>query len=177
MNPASLVQPGDASVVSMGTLSLPEAAMRTPLVLLTSMIVGACSSPVSESLPAPDSDAALGEVAGCYSVQLGGRPAPDVSLPTLIELTRDPAPAFVDAGRFAVREPGSSEPRAPISWWAPGSGGTLDLVLGGGYTGYSFSLRPAGQGSWTGMGAYCADFGVEPAPEPLPLRLTPRSCG
>jgi hypothetical protein len=151
--------------------------MRTPLVLFASMISAACSSaPMAESLPAPGADAAAGAIPGCYLVVLGGTPAADLSLPTLVELSRDPAPGFVEPGRFAVREPGRSEPRAPISSWAPGTGGTLDLVLGGGYTGYSFSLRSAGRGSWTGEGAYFADFGVEPKPAPLPVRLTRRSC-
>ncbi len=150
--------------------------MRTPLVLLTSVIFSACSTPVSESSPTPNPDVVLGAVPGCYAIQLHGTPSPDVSLPTLIELSSDPAPGFVEPGRFAVREPGSSEPRAPISSWAPGSGGTLDLSLGGGYTGYNFTLRSAGQGSWTGKGVYFADMGLEPKPGLLPLRLTPRSC-
>jgi hypothetical protein len=151
--------------------------MRTRLVLLTSIISAACSSaPVAESLPVPGSEAAAGAITGCYGVVLGGTPAADVSLPTLVELTHDPAPGFVDPGRFAVKEPGASQPRAPISWWTPGSGGTLQLVLGGGYTGYSFSLQPAAGGSWSGKGSYFADFGVEPEPAPLPVRLTPRSC-
>jgi hypothetical protein len=99
-----------------------------------------------------------------------------VSLPTLIELSRDPAPGFVEPGRLAVKEPSVAEPRAPISWWAPGAGGSLDLVLGGGYTGYSFSLRSVAQRSWVGEGTYFADFGVEPTPGRLPVGLTPRSC-
>ena len=160
-----------------GTLSWLEARMRAPLALFTSIISAACSSsPVAESLPSPGADAAAGAIPGCYAVGLGGTPAADVSLPALVELTHDPAPGFVDPGRFTVKEPGASQPRAPISWWAPGSDGTLQLVLGGGYTGYSFSLQPAGQGSWSGKGAYFADFGVEPAPAPLPVRLTHRSC-
>lgn len=151
--------------------------MRTPLAMFASVIAAACSSsPVAESLPSPGAEAVAGAIPGCYAVVLGGTPAADVSLPTLIELSRDPAPGFVDPGPFAVREPGSSEPRAPFSSWAPGAGGTLDLVLGGGFTGYSFTLRAAGQGSWTGKGAYFADFGVEPMPAALPIRLTPRSC-
>jgi hypothetical protein len=151
--------------------------MRTPLVLLTSMISAACSSsPVAESLPSPGADAAAGAIPGCYAVVLGGTPSSDVTLPTLVELSRDPAPGFVEPGRFAVREPGTSEPRAPISSWAPGTGGTLELSLGGGYTGYNFTLRSAGPGSWTGKGAYFADMGLEPRPGPLPIRLTARSC-
>jgi hypothetical protein len=150
--------------------------MRTPLVLITSMIAFGCSSPVSDSLPAPEAESTVAGISGCYSVHPGVAPSPDVTIPTLIELSRDPAPGFVEPGRFAVREPGSSEPRAPISSWAPGSGGTLDLVLGGGYTGYSFTLRSAGRGTWTGNGEYFADMGLEPTPGPLPLRLTARSC-
>ena len=151
--------------------------MRTPLVLFASLLSAACSSsPMAESLPPPGADAAVGAIPGCYTVVLGGTPASDVTLPALIHLTRDAAPLFVDPGHFAVEEPGVSEPRAPFSWWAPGSGGTLQLVLGGGYTGYSFSLRSAGQGRWAGKGAYFADIGVEPKPAPLPVRLTPRSC-
>jgi hypothetical protein len=151
--------------------------VRTALVLFTSVIAAACSSsPVAESLPSPGADAVAAAIPGCYAVELGGTPAADVTLPTLVELSRDPAPGFVKPGRFAVREPGSSEPRAPVSSWAPGTGGMLDLVLGGGFTGYSFTLRSAGQGSWTGEGAYFADFGVEPKPDPLPLRLAPRHC-
>jgi hypothetical protein len=151
--------------------------MRTPLVMFASMISVACSSsPVAESLPPPSVDAAAGAISGCYTVALGGTPAVDVTLPALIQLTRDPAPLFVDPGHLAVKEPGVSEPVAPISWWAPGSGGTLHLVLGGGYTGYSFSLRPAGQGRWSGKGEYFADIGVEPTPARLPVRLTRRGC-
>ena len=151
--------------------------MRTALVLLISIISEACSpSPVAESSPSTGADPAVGAIPGCYAVVLGGTPAADVSLPALVQLTHEPAPGFVDPGRLAVKEPGASQPRAPISWWAPGSGNTLQLVLGGGYTGYSFSLHPAGQGSWSGEGAYFADFGVEPRPAPLAVRLTSRSC-
>jgi hypothetical protein len=150
--------------------------MRTPAVLFAALAVSSCSSPVAESRSTPDPDAVSGAIAGCYAVQLGGTPAADVSLPTLIELSSDPAPGFVEPGRLAVREPGSSEPRAPVSWWTPGAAGTLELVLGGGYTGYSFSLRSVAQRSWVGEGEYCADFGVEPTPSRLPVRLTPRSC-
>lgn len=150
--------------------------MRTSLVLCTSIFALSCSSPVSDSLPFPDVDAGPAGIPGCYSVHPGAAPSPDVSLPTLIELTRDAAPNFVEPGRFAVREPGTLEPRAPISWWLPGSDGTLDLVLGGGYTGYSFTLKPAGRGSWTGTGTYFADVGLEPTPGALPVRLMPRNC-
>jgi hypothetical protein len=150
--------------------------MRAHVVLFAAMSVASCSSPATESRPAPDPDVAAGAVFGCFLVQPAARPAPDVSLPTLIELSRDPAPGWVEPGRLAVREPGTSEPRAPLSWWAPGAAGSLELVLGGGYTGYSFSLRTAGQGSWAGKGTYFADFGREPAPEPLPIRLAPLTC-
>jgi hypothetical protein len=150
--------------------------MRAPLVLFTSMIACGCSSPVADSLPTPAFEPTVAEISGCYSVHAGTAPSSDVSLPTLIELSRDPAPGFVEPGRFDVREPGSSEPRAPISSWAPGSGGTLDLSLGGGYTGYNFTLGSAERGIWTGFGAYFADIALEPKPAPLPLRLTARSC-
>ncbi len=150
--------------------------MRASVVLFVALAVASCSSPVAESRPVPDPDAAFGPIFGCYTVQWRGKPAPDVSLPTLIELSRDPAPGFVEPGRLAVREPGGSEPRAPISWWVPGGPASLELVLGGGFTGYSFSLRSAGQRSWVGEGTYFADFGVEPAPGPLPIRLTPHGC-
>jgi hypothetical protein len=150
--------------------------MRTHVVLFTALAVSSCSSPVADSRPAPDPDVAAGAVFGCYTVQPAAKPAPDVSLPTLIELSRDPAPGWVEPGRFAVKEPGSSEPKAPISSWTPGGAGSIQLVLGGGFTGYSFSLRSTGQGDWIGQGEYFADFGQEPAPEPLPIRLTRRSC-
>jgi hypothetical protein len=161
--------------VSLGT-SLPGGPMRTFVVLFAALAVSSCSSPVAESRPTVDPDVALGDIPGCYTVQPEGTPAADVSLPSLIELSPDPAPLFVDPGRFAVREPGNSGRRAPISWWAPGAGDSIELVLGGGYTGYSFSLRPAGHGSWAGEGKYFADFGVLPEPGPLPLRLAPRGC-
>ena len=150
--------------------------MARHIVLLAALLSSSCSSSVTDSTPGPGPDVALGAIPGCYAVVLGGTPAPDVSLPILIALTREPAPLFVDPGRLAVKEPGVSEPRAPISWWAPVSGGTLQLVLGGGYTGYSFTLRSAGPGSWSGKGIYFADIGVEPKPAPLPVRLTSRSC-
>jgi hypothetical protein len=150
--------------------------MHNTIVLITALLVSSCSSPAGESRPAVDPEVSIGVIPGCYTAELGGRPAADVSLPTLIELSSDPAPGFVEPGRLAVKEPGTTEPRAPISWWAPGSAGSLDLVLGGGYTGYSFTLRSAGGGGWTGKGTYFADFGVEPVPEPLPLQLVPHSC-
>ena len=153
-----------------------EALMRRHVVLFAALLLSACSSSVTESSPQPDPEVALGSIPGCYAVVPGGSPAGAVSLPALIRLTRDPAQGFVDPGRLAVREPGTSEPLSPLSWWAPGTAGTLQLVLGGGFTGYSFSLRSAGEGSWSGEGAYFADFGIEPEPAPLPIRLTPRSC-
>jgi hypothetical protein len=150
--------------------------MRSHLVLFTALFLSSCSSsPVTESSPAPDADVTAGAVTGCYAVVLGGSTAPHVSLPTLIELAPEQAPFFVEPGHLAVREPGTVEPRAPVSWWAPGSGGTIQLVLGGGFTGYSFSLRQD-QGRWRGTGSYFADFGIEPTPGPLPLELSPRSC-
>lgn len=109
--------------------------MRRHVVLFAALLLSSCSSSVTESTPGSDPDVAVGSIPGCYTVELGGTPAGDVSLPALIQLTQDPAQGFVDPGHLAVREPGTSEPRAPISWWAPGSGATLDLVLGGGYTG------------------------------------------
>jgi hypothetical protein len=145
-------------------------------VLFAALLLSSCSSSATESMPGPDPDVTIGSIPGCYAVVLGGRPADDVSLPTLVELTRDPARGFVDPGRLAVREPGTSEPQSPLSWWAPGSAGTLQLVLGGGFTGYSFFLRSARGGSWSGEGTYFADFGIEPEPAPLPVRLTTRSC-
>jgi hypothetical protein len=150
--------------------------MRTAYVLFAALLLPACSSPMAESRSTPDPDAAAGAIDGCYSLELGGTPAEFVLLPEAIELSREPAPNFVEPGRFAVREIGGSVPRAPISWWLPGAGGSIELVLGGGYTGYSFSLRSTTPGSWAGDGKYFADFGVLPEPGPLPLRLTRRSC-
>ena len=150
--------------------------MRSHLVLFTALLLSSCSSsPVTESSPVPDPEVSTGAIPGCYAVQLGGTPAADVYLPTLIELSAEPAPLWVEPGHLLVREPGNVEPVAPLSWWAPGSGGTIQLVLGGGYTGYSFSLRHQ-QGRWRGTGTYFADFGVEPMPAPVPLELSPRSC-
>jgi hypothetical protein len=150
--------------------------MRSHLVLCAALFLSSCSSSsVTDSSPAPDPDVSAGSVPGCYAVVLGAAPAPDVYLPTLIELTSEPVPFFVEPGPLTVREPATSEPRAPVSWWTPGSGGTIQLVLGGGFTGYSFSLRQE-QDGWRGTGNYFADFGVEPQPGPLPLELSPRSC-
>ncbi len=150
--------------------------MHASVVLFAALAVSSCSSPVADSRSVPDPDAASGTIPGCYAVKLQGKPAADVSLPTLIELSREPAAGFVEPGRLAVREPGTSEPRAPISWWVPGAGDSFELVLGGGYTGYSFALRADTRGGWSGAGEYYADFGVLPEPGPLPLQLTPRSC-
>jgi hypothetical protein len=137
----------------------------------------ACSSPTAAPSTAPD-PAPSGDVSNsCYALHLGGTVSPDVTLPAVIELSREPAPNFVHPGRFAVREPGAAAPRAPISWWIPLSHNAIELVLGGGYTGYTFQLKSAGGGEWAGQGSYFADFGLEPAPGPLPLRLTPSSCG
>lgn len=149
-----------------------------PLLVLFAVLTGvACASPVADQNPTPDPNATPGPDSQCYIVQLGGQPAADAAVPALIELTRDPAPAFIaPEGRLAVREPGAREPRAPLSWWAPRGNDKIELVLGGGYTGYRFELEPGGGGSWMGQGTYFADFGVLPAPPPLPLRLTPRRC-
>jgi hypothetical protein len=154
-----------------------EVSLRShPVLFAAALLTSSCSSSATDSTPTPDPDVSTTAIPGCYGVVLGGTPAADVSLPTLIQLTRDPAPSFVEPGHLAVKEPGVSEPRAPFSWWTPVSDGTLELVLGGGYTGYSFSLRSAGRGRWSGKGKYFADIGVEPTPGPLPVRLTRRSC-
>ena len=149
--------------------------MRSHLVLLAAVLLSSCSSSATDSTPVPGPDVSTGGIPGCYSVVLGGTPADDVYLPTLVELSAEQAPLWVEPGHLQVREPGNAEPVAPLSWWAPGSGGTIQLVLGGGYTGYSFSLRQQ-QGRWRGTGTYFADFGVEPTPALLPLELSPRSC-
>lgn len=149
--------------------------MRKALVLLTLAATLACGS--SPTSPVPDStpDPAVDLGAQCFALQTSGTVAPGFILPRLIELTRQPAPNFVEPGRFAVREPGVKEPRAPISWWRPTGSSSLELVLGGGYTGYTFSLTRSGA-AWVGPGEYCADVGLEPAPEQLGLRLTRQSC-
>ncbi len=150
--------------------------MRQHLVLSTALFLSACSSsPVTESSPGPDPEVSASAIPGCYAVVLGAAPAPDVYLPTLIELTSEGVPFIIEPGHFTVREPDAAEPRVPVSWWTPGSGGTIQLVLGGGFTGYSFSLRQE-QGRWRGPGTYFADFGVQPAPGPLHLELVPASC-
>jgi hypothetical protein len=150
--------------------------MRVPLVLLGTLIVS-CSSSVTETSNNADPTVVFRALLGCYGLQIGGPVAADVTLPTLIQLTDEPAPLFVDPGpRLAVKEPGTRQARAPISWWALAPSGSLDLILGGGYTGYSFSLESAGGGRWTGVGSYFADIGVDPTPAPLPLRLSPVRC-
>ncbi len=149
--------------------------MRSHLVLFAAVLLSSCSSSATDSTPAPDPEVSTGAIPGCYAVVLGGTPEHDVYLPALIELSAEQAPLWVEPGHLLVREPGNAEPVAPLSWWAPGSGGTIQLVLGGGYTGYSFSLRHQ-QGRWRGDGVYFADFGVQPTPGPLPLELSPRSC-
>jgi hypothetical protein len=148
--------------------------MRVLLLLLAAFGLAACSSPVVEpGEPQPSVTPSIAP--GCYALQLGGTPSPDVSLPPLIELSSDPAPGFVEPQRFAVREPGATTRQAPISSWVPLEAGKLELALGGGYTGYTFVLRLQ-DGSWVGEGTYCADFGLAPTPPPLPARLTPTSC-
>ena len=149
--------------------------MRPHLVLFAAVLLSSCSSSATDSTPAPDPDVSTGAIPGCYALVLGGTPEHDVYLPALIELSAEQAPLWVEPGHLTVREPGNAEPRAPISWWAPARDG-LTLVLGGGYTGYSFALRPSFGRSWTGNGTYFADFGPEPAPPALPLTLTPQSC-
>jgi hypothetical protein len=94
----------------------------------------------------------------------------------MIELADEPAPGFVEAGWFKVREPGPGEPRAPISSWRPLDSRTIELVLGGGYTGYMFRLRQIIEGGWIGQGVYFADFGVEPTPAELEITLHPQAC-
>jgi len=150
--------------------------MRSHLVLFPALLLSACSSSVTDSTPLPDPDVSTGAIPGCYAVVLGGTPEHDVYLPSLIELSAEQAPLWVEPGHLLVREPGNAQPVAPLSWWAPSSGGTIQLVLGGGYTGYSFSLRRAGTGAWVGHGEYFADLGLEPAPGPLPLKLTSAGC-
>ena len=152
----------------------PGGLVRTRLALFASILFSSCSSPAVESLSTPEPNAAATAISGCYSLELGG--TPEFVLPAAIELSTEPAPNSLDPERFAVRELGGGEPRAPISWWVSDIEGVVELVLGGGYTGYTFSLRPAGDGSWEGVGKYCSDMGVLPEPGPLPLRLVPRSC-
>jgi hypothetical protein len=151
--------------------------MRHLHVLIASIfLTAACASSPADPREPLDPTAVPSQTAGCFAVQLGGEPSPDVSLPALIQLTREPAPGFVTPGRLAVREPGAEIPRAPISWWIPMGADMLELVLGGGYTGYVFSLRSDAGAGWTGEGTYFADMGLEPTPAALPLRLRPTTC-
>jgi hypothetical protein len=149
--------------------------MRPTLVLFAAVST-ACASSASDANPLPDRNATPRAGAQCYMLEFGGPPASDVTLPSLIELSQEEAPGFVEPGRFAVREPGTANPRAPISWWRERDSGGLELVLGGGFTGYSFVVQSSGDGGWTGTGAYFADFGVEPTPPPLAIRLNPTRC-
>lgn len=157
-------------------VTAPRVVSMRPAVVCLSVLLAACASSSADPSPVPDSNATPGTQAGCYSVMIHGTPASDVQLPTLIQLSHDPAPNFVEPGRLAIREPGAKSPLAPISWWIPRGNDAMELVLGGGFTGYSFDLRSAEQGAWVGPGTYCADFGVEPTPESLSIRLVPRSC-
>ena len=149
--------------------------MRKVLVLLTLAVTLACGSSPTTPIPESTPDPAVDLSAQCFALEISGTVAPGFSFPQLIELTRQPAPNFIEPGRFAVREPGMKEPRAPISWWTPTGNSSLELVLGGGFTGYTFSLTRSGTG-WAGQGEYCADFGLEPPPEQLGLRLIRQSC-
>jgi hypothetical protein len=149
--------------------------VRSPLFLLTAVGLAACSSQVTEPSGGPEPNVGPSMVQGCYALHLGGPSSPDVSLPSLIELSDDPAAGLIEPGRFAVFEPGADVRQAPVSWWLPREAGTIELTLGGGYTGYTFILRAQGM-DWVGEGTYCADFGIEPAPPPLPVTLTPTSC-
>jgi hypothetical protein len=161
--------------VSMET-SRSKASMDTPVVWLAALSLAACASPVSTGDQSPDPDVAPDLNSQCYIVNPAAEPAPDVSLPRLIELSEEPAPGYTEPGRLAVREPGVAEPKAPISSWRRLGPGTIELALGGGFTGYVFTLRQAIEGGWVGSGSYFADFGVEPAPPRLGLTLDPQSC-
>lgn len=161
--------------VSLDTCPL-ETAMRVTLIILTVLVSAACSSSVVSPDGIPEPSIAPSVASGCYVLQLGAKPSPDVQLPALIELSNDAAPGFVEPGRFAVGEPGSAARLAPISYWRPNETGELELSLGGGFTGYTFRLEAAGSGDWVGEGIYCADFGLLPAPPPLPARLIPTAC-
>ena len=150
--------------------------MRKILVLMTFAAGFACTSSPTASGPEPSPDPADFDLgAQCFDLHITGVVATDTRLPRVIELSRRPAPYFVEPGRFAVREPAAGEPQAPISWWRPTGSASLELVLGGGYTGYHFAMARAGA-AWVGKGTYFADFGQEPAPEQLLLRLTRQSC-
>jgi hypothetical protein len=150
--------------------------MDSPAVRLALLLVTACASPVANGNPSPDRDAAPSVSSRCFAVVPSATPAPDVALPTMIELADEPAPGFVEPGRFKVVEPAPGEPRAPISSWRPLSPGIIELVLGGGYTGYVFTLRQVVEGGWIGEGVYFADFGVEPTPPNLEVTLHPQAC-
>jgi hypothetical protein len=150
--------------------------MVNPVVWLAPLALAACASPAVTGNRSPDSNAAPELNAECYSVRPAATPAADVVLPELIELADEPAPGFTDPTRLAVREPGVAEPKAPISSWRRLGPGTIELALGGGFTGYVFTLRQVIEGGWVGDGSYFADFGVEPVPPRLGLTLDPRSC-
>jgi len=103
--------------------------MRIPFVLLGILIVS-CSSSVTETSSTADPQVVFRGVSGCYRVQTEGPVAADVSLPTLIELSDEPAPLFVDPGpRLAVKEPGTRQAKASISWWAPQVHSTWSLAV------------------------------------------------
>lgn len=149
--------------------------MPRMLVLISLAASAACSA--STTSPPPEDNPYSGDFdlgGRCFAVHTTGEVAADFVLPRLIELTHRPAPNFLEPGRFAVREP-AGEPRAPISWWQPTGEASIELVLGGGYTGYTFSLTRAGA-AWVGQGKYCADVGLEPQPDELTLRLTRQNC-
>jgi hypothetical protein len=150
--------------------------METPVVWLAALTLTACASPVANGNPSPDPDTAPGINSQCYAVVPAATPAPDVRLPELIELADEPAPGFLEPGYLAVREPGVAEPKAPVSSWRRLGPGLIELGLGGGFTGYVFTLRQVIEGGWIGDGVYFADFGVEPAPPRLGLTLEPRNC-
>ena len=145
------------------------------LVLISLAVVAACTGSPTDPAPESASKPADFDLGGqCFAVHTTGEVADDFILPRLIQLTQRPAPNFVDPGRFAVWEP-SGEPRAPISWWRPTGDSSIELVLGGGYTGYTFSLERAGD-AWVGQGKYCSDMGLEPPPDELAVRLTRQNC-
>jgi hypothetical protein len=150
--------------------------MDTPVVWLAALTFTACASPVASGNQSPDPDAAPGFNSQCYTVVPAATPAPDVRLPDLIELVDEPAQGFLEPGYLAVREPGVAEPKAPVSSWRRLGPGTIELGLGGGFTGYVFTLHQDIEGGWAGDGVYFADFGVEPAPPRLALILNPRNC-
>ncbi len=156
---------------------LPPRELMPRILVLISLAAGAACSASTTSPAVESSPGAPGFDPGgrCFAVQTTGEVAPDFVFPRIIQLTREPAPNFVEPGPLAVREPAVREPRAPISWWRPTGEGSIELVLGGGFTGYSFSLTRAGA-AWVGQGKYCADFGLEPAPKEVTLRLTRQDC-